>query len=108
MYEFIEVIKMNEIDASEIKIEETIHGYKVSLPVYGFLIRYSANNFDYNSDGQMTLISTVKGARSVNKAEYIKEGDSWVTEESGTGFLPKYESDSPEYEAFEALLKASG
>lgn len=43
MYEFIEVIKMNGMVASD--IEKTLNGYRVSLPLHGRLIRYTANRF---------------------------------------------------------------
>ena len=40
----------------------------------------------------MTLVSTTRGVSSVDKADYIKQGDDWVREEKPcAGFLPKYE-----------------
>ena len=48
MYEFIEVIKMNGMVAFD--IEKTLNGYRVSLPLHGRLIRYTANRFNDNPD----------------------------------------------------------
>ena len=96
---------MNGMVAPE--VEKTLHGFRVSLPLYGLLVRYTANKFNDDPEGQMALVSTTRGRSSTDKAEYIERDGLWVTEKPCAGFLLEYGPDSLEFEAFEALLKAS-
>ena len=99
---------MNGMVAPEIKVEETVHGYKVSLPLYGLLVKYSANSYYDDPVGQMALVSTAKGAGFASVLNFTKQDGVWFTEEKpGIGLLSEYGPDSLEYAAFEALLKAS-
>lgn len=99
---------MNGMVASEIEVEKTVHGYKVSLPLHDLLVKYSANNFDDDPVGQIALVYTIRGASSADLLNFTKQDDLWVTEEKpGIGLLSEYGPDSLEYAAFEALLKAS-